>query len=96
MKVRLRCARCGKPFEPEVEYHILCPECWEEVGLFGDSESMKFWRTASAWANGDWTEEEMKELADSAIGQEIVKDILEVMDYKCKLNLIKKTLAEME
>jgi len=57
---------------------------------------MKFWRTASAWANGDWTEEEMKELADSAIGQEIVKDILSVMDYKCKLNLIKKTLAEME
>jgi hypothetical protein len=94
--MRIRCARCGVAFEPWAEYHILCPECWEEVGLFGDSESMKFWRTASSWANGTWTREELKELADSAVGQEIVKDILSEMDMACKLTLLRQEIEKRQ
>lgn len=92
----IRCARHGGLFEPEAEYHILCPDCWSEVGLYGDSESLKFWRTASQWANGNWTQEELKELADSAIGQEILQDLLDAMDIGMKLKLFNQEVRKMQ
>ena len=94
--MRSNCGRCEKSYEPEQTHYVLCEDCWSEVACYGDPENMKFWRTASAWANMNPTEEEMKEFADSPVGQSIVKSILEVMDYKCKLNLIKQQLAAME
>ena len=92
----IRCARCTNKFLPEETFHMLCPECWEIVGLYGDSDSMKFWRTAGSWVNGDWTEEELKELADSAAGQEIVKDVLSHMDVGMRIRLLKQQVKELE
>ena len=93
--MKIRCGRCGKKYEQGQSYFVLCEECWDEIGLLGDSDSMKFWRTASAWANGDFTREELEELADSAVGQEIIKQILEYMDVAMKLRLIRQELEKL-
>ena len=90
------CARCGKRFDPNQNYHSLCGECSDEVGISYDADNSKFWKMASTWMNNKWTYEEMKELADSAAGQQIVKDILGSMDLTMKIRLLKKQIADME
>jgi hypothetical protein len=97
--MRIKCARCGKKFEPDQEWHFLCKEdvsgCWEEVGLFGDPEAIRFWRMASTWVNGEFPEEWVKELADSPVGQSLLKALLFQMDHDCKIKLLKKTIADL-
>jgi len=96
---RIKCSRCGKRFEPEQEWHFLCNEdtsdCWGIVGLYGDEHAIKFWRMWSTWINGEWTDEEVKELADSPVGQDVIKTLLKQMDHDCKIKLLKKQIAEL-
>ena len=90
------CGRCGRKYDRDKVFHSLCGECYDEVGLYGDADSSKFWRIASTWMNTNWTEPELKDLADSAGGQQIIKDLLEVMDVSMKIRLLKKQIADMD
>jgi len=79
-----------KGFDPDMHYHTLCSDCWEQVGLYGDEAGLRFWKMASTWINGKWTDEELKELADSPVGQSMVKEIISAMDMEMRYRLIKQ------
>lgn len=95
MRSRIRCARCGKPFDPAQPFHFLCYECWDECGLYGDEESIKFWKIGSTFANGTWTDEEWKEFADSPVGQEMLHAMLDNMDVGCKFTLLRREIKKL-
>ena len=90
------CARCGKGFDPEFGHHVMCGECWDVCGLFGDEASLKFWRMAFNWVNGTWTDEELKELADSPVGQTMVKEIISAMDIGMRYRLLKQEITKLQ
>jgi hypothetical protein len=92
---RIRCSRCTKKFDADQDYHSLCPDCWQEIGLYGDQEALRFWGAVGKLLNGEWTDEESKELADSAAGQEILKWLLDSMDIEMKIRLLKREVNQV-
>jgi len=94
MKIKIRCARCGNKYQLEQPWHYLCGDCWQECGLFGDEESIRFWKIGSTFANGTWTDEEWKEFSDCAVGQEMLHELLDQMDVTMKLRLIRQELEK--
>lgn len=92
----VRCGRCARRYDKDIQYHILCDECYDEVGIYGDSDSSKFWRFMAYWANENATPEEMKEAADCAVGQEIIRKLLDSMDVGMKFKLLKSEVSKLQ
>jgi hypothetical protein len=90
----MKCARCGQ--ETNQDFHSLCPDCYPEVGLYGDEENAKMWRGASLLINTEYTQEDLTALADAPAFQDFIKTVIDAMPLKEQfvLLLAKKLTGE--
>jgi len=90
------CARCNNKFSPDQKYFVLCRECYEEVGLYGDPTSSKMWGAVSTLINTKLTHHDLKEIADSAAFPNFVREVLREKDLDTKIEYLKKLIKEAQ
>ena len=88
------CTICDRPFCPEQDHHIICPECFAEGRVDGSDQQYKVLRALdNLWTNAtlaeDWTM-----IAESSAGAHIAENILKHMEAKCLRNLLRRVLRD--
>jgi hypothetical protein len=73
------CPHCGNQYYPEQDFHVLCYECFDEVGMIGDSPSYRMWKAVSLLLNEELERTDLEELANGHF-MKFVEEVLDEMD----------------
>ena len=94
------CARCNNPFDPVLEYHVLCSKydhnCDTDSGVvFADPISSQPWKGISLLINWKGSTAEMKEVADSPALFKFMEELLEHKDMDTRIQWLKRQIERL-
>lgn len=87
------CVLCNIAFCANQDFHVVCPDCWEQGLVDGSEQQMKILRaldTLKGALGTDWTM-----IAESSAGAHIAEQILKAMGKAELRNLLRKVMREL-